>query len=252
MLIFLDLETTGLEAKDKIVSIGLIAVGAQEITTKYDLVYEGKKISPKASSINHITNEMLKNKPKLQESEAYKFLCEYNLPTTTLVSHNIKYNLQMLLACGFTFLGNVIDTLRVSKHLIPECEGYSLQLLRYELKLYKSEKAQSLACAVSTSEEVLLGCAIENVLLAHHALHDAVIVKILYEYLLESATKEEMTALSFKNVLMQKFEFGKYSGRYIEEISVCDRGYLEWMLANILDLNEDLKYSIDYYLQANL
>lgn len=240
MLIFLDLETTGLEAQDKVVSIGLIAVEGENIITKYDLINEGKKISPKASSINHITNEMLKNKPKLQESEAYRFLCEYNLPTTTLVSHNSKYALQMLLACGFSFLGNVIDTLRVSKHLIPECEGYSLQLLRYELKLYKSEKAESLACGI------------ENVLLAHHALHDALMVKILYTYLLESAAKEEMIALSFKNVLMQKFEFGKYSGRYIEEIVMCDRGYLEWMLANILDLNEDLKYSIDYYLQANL
>ena len=47
---------------------------------------------------------------------------------------------------------------------------------------------------------------------------------------------------------MQKFEFGKYSGRYIEEISMCDRGYLEWMLGNIMDLDEDLRYSIEYNL----
>ncbi len=237
MLIFLDLETTGLEAADKIVSLGLIAVNGEKITTKYDLANEGKKISPKASSINHITNEMIKSKSKLHESEAYKFLCEYNLPTTTLVAHNIKFDLQMLLACGFSFNGELIDTLRVSKHLIAECEGYSLQLLRYELKLYKSEKAESLACGIAEK------------LHAHNALHDALMVKILYEYLLESATKEEMIALSFKNVLMQKFEFGKYSGRYIEEISMCDRGYLDWMLANILDLNDDLRYSMDYYLQ---
>jgi len=51
---------------------------------------------------------------------------------------------------------------------------------------------------------------------------------------------------------MQKFNFGKYEGRYIEEISICDRGYLEWMLMNILDLDEDLRYSINYYLEENL
>lgn len=240
MLIFLDLETTGLERADKIVSIGLIAVDGEKITTKYDLINEGKKISPKASSIHHITNEMIKSKPKLHESEAYKYLCENNLSTTTLVAHNIKFDLQMLLACGFNFHGEIIDSLRVSKHLIPECEGYSLQLLRYELKLYMSEKSEALACGITDE------------LLAHNALHDALMVKILFNYLLESATKEEMIALSFKNVLMQKFEFGKYSGRYIEEISMCDRGYLEWMLANILDLNDDLRYSIDYYLQGSL
>ena len=31
---------------------------------------------------------------------------------------------------------------------------------------------------------------------------------------------------------------------------MCDRGYLEWMLAQIVDLDDDLRYSIDYYLQG--
>jgi DNA polymerase-3 subunit epsilon/exodeoxyribonuclease X len=240
MLIFLDLESTGLEAEDKIVSIGLIALDEGKIITKYELVNEGKKISPKASSIHHITNEMIQSKPTLHESEAYKFLCRYNLPTTTLVAHNIKFDLKMLLACGFSFEGQMIDTLRVAKHLVQECEAYSLSFLRYELKLYRSEKEEGLACGI------------HGELLAHNALHDALMAKILYKYLLQSATKEEMIELSFKNVLMQKFEFGKYSGRYIEEIAMYERGYLEWMLENILDLNEDLRYSINYYLQGSL
>ena len=61
MLIFIDLETTGLESEDKIISIGLVAMEGDEITTLYNIVNEGKKIPPKASSIHHITNEMLKN-----------------------------------------------------------------------------------------------------------------------------------------------------------------------------------------------
>jgi len=51
-------------------------------------------------------------------------------------------------------------------------------------------------------------------------------------------------------VLIQKLDFGKYSGRYIEEITMCDRGYLEWMLSNIADLDEDLRYSIERYLSS--
>ncbi|MCK4875125.1 MAG: 3'-5' exonuclease, partial [Sulfurimonas sp.] len=73
----------------------------------------------------------------------------------------------------------------------------------------------------------------------------------LYKYLLEIKSHDELVELSFKNVLIQKFEFGKYSGRYIEEISMLDRGYLEWMLGNIIDLDEDLRYSVEYYLQGN-
>lgn len=230
MLIFIDLETTGLEKEDKIVSIGLVAVLGEETFQMYDMVNEGKKIPPKASSIHHITNEMLKGKPKVSESNAYKFLQANNFETTTLVAHNIKFDIEKLLACGFHFLGKMIDTLRVTKHLIPECDGFSLQHLRYELKLYKKEK---------------------EALCAHHALGDAFVVKTLFDYLLEIAAIEKMYELSFKNVLIQKFKFGKYVGRYIEEIVMHDRGYLEWMLANIMDLDEDLRYSINYYLQGN-
>jgi DNA polymerase-3 subunit epsilon/exodeoxyribonuclease X len=105
-----------------------------------------------------------------------------------------------------------------------------LQVLRYELKLYKKE---------------------DKDIVSHHALGDAKIVKLLYEYLLEMVSLEEMQSLSFKKVLLQKLEFGKYAGRYIEEIVSQERGYLEWMLHNIVDLDEDLRYSISYYLEGN-
>ncbi len=229
MLIFLDVETTGLEVKDKICSIAVIGIENNETTTLYDLVNEGKKIPSLASSINHITNEMIKEKPKLESTQAYQFLLKHNKSSTTIVGHNVKFDLEMLRRSGFTFVGEVIDTLRVTKHLIAECEKFSLQFLRYELKLYRQEKEK-----------------VE----AHHSLGDAIVVKNLYEYLLDMGTKDLLLELSFKKVLMSKFGFGKYTGRYIEEISMCDRGYLEWMLSNIVDLDEDLRYSISYYLNG--
>ena len=90
----------------------------------------------------------------------------------------------------------------------------------------------------------------ENII-AHNAMSDAIVVKLLYEYLLDMTTQEEMYNLSFKNVLLEKLQFGKYSGKYIEEICTNDRGYLEWMLNSISDLDEDLRYSIVYYLEGN-
>jgi len=227
MLIFIDTETTGLEEKDRVCSIAIMGIEDSTCKSIYELVNDAKKIQSLASSINHITNEMLKNKPKLIDSQAYKYLQLHNKKSTILIGHNIKFDLKMLRKSGFEFVGEVIDTLRVTKHLIPECEQFSLQFLRYELKLYKKEKIK---------------------LEAHNALGDVEVVKNLYEYLLDIGTKELFIELSSKKVLITKFEFGKYSGRYIEEILMSDRGYIEWMLHNITDMDEDLRYSIEFYM----
>lgn len=239
MLIFLDLETTGLDIGDKICSIGIIGVLKGETVSIYELVNEGKKISAKASSINHITNEMLKDKPPLKESRAWKFLHEHNQEDATIIAHNINFDLNMLESAGFTWHGKTVDTLRVTKHLIPECEGFSLQFLRYELRLYKQEQKEALKYALH-----------ERDLMPHNSLSDALHVKLLYDCLAQIKEHDMLVELSQKNVLMQKFDFGKYSGRYIEEISMCDRGYLEWMLLNIVDLDEDLKYTLKRYLHG--
>ena len=227
VLIFLDLETTGLDLEDKVCSIGLITFEDGEVNSLYKLVTEGKKIPSKASSIHHITNEMIRDKPSLVDTQIYKLLCENNFEETTIVGHNVNFDIQKLKAVGFEFKGSLIDTLRVSRHLISECESYALQFLRYELKLYKNELTP---------------------LSSHHALDDAYVIKSLFEYLLDLTTQEKMCELSFKNVLIEKFGFGKYRGRYIEEIALYERGYLEWMLSQV-DLDEDLAYSLNYYLQ---
>jgi DNA polymerase-3 subunit epsilon/exodeoxyribonuclease X len=239
MLIFLDLETTGLEEDAKICSVGLIGVETDgTLHAMYELLNEGKKIPPQASAIHHITNEMVRGKPKLLESEVYAFLQKHNSKTTTIVSHNAPFDLQKLMACGYEFAGETIDTLRLTRALIPECEFFSLQFLRYELKLYKQEPSECLACGM------------QDGVTPHNALGDALVTKLLYEYLLEDTCHEKMVALLEQKILLHKLPFGKYQGRTIEEIAAYDRGYLEWILSNILDLDEDLRYSIDYHLKG--
>ena len=238
MLIFIDVETTGLEREDKICSIALVVVEEKDTSYKYELVNEGKKIPPQASSIHHLTNEMIKSKPAFKESEIYKFLEKNNSEENTLIAHNVKFDLEKLSSSGFIWKGDVIDTLRVTKHLIPECDFFSLQVLRYELKLYRDED----------KEMIKLG--IKDALSAHHALSDALVVKLLFNSLEELANVDKMKELSFENVLLQKFDFGKYSGKYIEEVAMSDRGYLEWMLNSVTDLDEDLRYSVQYYLEG--
>ena len=223
MTLFLDLETTGVTSEDKICSCGLIESNTQH----YELYNENKKITSKASSIHHITNEMIADKGRFQEGKIFELLQKYNTQETTLVVHNRKFIIDMLSSHGFFFEGHIIDTKRLAKHLMPECESYSLDFLRYECKLYKQESYE-------------VGCS---------AVDDAYIVQLLYFYLLELVDEDEMKKLSFTPVLLEKFSFGKYKQRYIEEISMSDRGYLEWLLS-LDDLDEDLLYTVEYYLKA--
>ncbi|MDF1874317.1 3'-5' exonuclease [Sulfurimonas sp. SAG-AH-194-I05] len=238
MLIFLDVETTGLEVDDKICSLAIIYEEKSTFKSLYELVDEGKKIPPKASSIHHITNEMIRGEKCVLQSDIYQFLQEHNNESTIIVGHNIGFDMKKLLACGYEFKGLLLDTLRVSKHLIEGCESYALQVLRYDLKLYKYEKEEASACGIK--EEII----------AHNAIADTVVLKLLFHYLQKMKTIEDMCALSFKNVLLHKFPFGKYEGRYIEEITTYDRSYIEWMLNSISDLDEDLRYSIVHNLQG--
>ena len=240
MLIFLDLQTTGLEIEDKICSVGIIVEDEKSHRVEYELINEGKKIPPLASSIHHITNEMIKDATTFKESICYKILMEYNNIETTLVLHSAKFDLEKLSSAGLKWRGGVVDTLRVTKHLIPECELFSLQLLRYELKLYKDEPR----------ERKFLD--IKREISAHDALSNAFVTRLLFKYLLQMNDIEVMLELSYKSILLQKFEFGKYKGQYIEEIAMNDRRYLEWMLSSMTHLDEDLRYSIVYNLEGNL
>ncbi len=228
MLIFLDIKTTGYEKEDKICSLGALFFENRScVSSLYELVNEGKKIPSKASALHNITNEMIQEKPVLRESEIYKYLQIHNKAENTLIVHNADFVLPYLKDVGLKWYGKIIDTQKVLKHHIPECEFFNLEFIRYELKLYTKEEPHRQLCGIK----------------------DAFVVKLLFDYLLEELSQEMMQELSFKNVLLEKFPFGKYAGRYIEEIVESDRSYLLWMLS-LESLDDDLAYSLKYYLQG--
>jgi len=240
MVIFLDIETTGVEKTDKICSLGMVVFEEELfIESAYNIVNEGKKIPSKASSLHNITNEMIENAPLLRESEIFIFL-QKHCNEATLVVHNASFVLGTLQRAGCVWRGEVIDTRKVTQHLIPECELFTLEFLRYELKLYRDEwKIKEL-------------CGVRDVLVAHHALSDAIVIKLLFDYLRENyVDREKMSILTFENLLFEKFTFGKYSGRYIEEIAMQDRNYLLWLLS-LEDIDSDVRYSVEYYLKGAL
>ncbi len=234
MLIYLDVETTGISEKDRICAVGGISVEKDTVALCDALIHPQQKIRPDSMMIHHITNETIKGAPPFESSPASTWLHERNRRHHILVVHHSTFELQMLQKEGFVWQGELIDTLKCVRHLIPDCEQFSLQFLRYELQLYRHESALA----------DTLGIAIEP----HNALSDALHVKMLHEYLLDLADTATLLRLSGTPVLLQKFHFGKYKGRYIEEIALQDRGYLEWLLQQLDDSNDDLDYSLRYHL----
>lgn len=231
MLIFFDTETTGLEVNDRLCSIGLI----YGTDVHHELINPMKKVPPGASCIHHITNEMLQDAPAFAESISYEKLNSLNTPETILVSHNAPFDLAMLQKEGITWQGKVIDTLKCSKALMDDLDGYSLQFLRYELRLYRNEADVFKEHGVDITP--------------HHPLSDALHAKMIYEYLLDLSDDESLIEISRSHLLLTRLPFGKYAKKRIEQIALKDAAYLKWMLESLMDLDEDLRYSIEHYLR---
>jgi len=235
LYIYVDVETTGVKANDEIVSIGLI----YEDKSSYDLVLPSKKIKPKAMAVHHITNEMVKTAPPIKECDTFKLLESLNDVNNILIIHNAQLIYTMLEKTGFSFKGEIIDTQKSTKHLIPECEYFELQYLRYELKLYKEEKDLAQDYSIN--------------LFAHNALSDAIHIKLLHNYLLCEFDEKRLIESKEEQTLLFRLPFGKYRNRHIEDIARKDPKYLQWILNDMIDIDEDLRYSIEYFLnEVNL
>lgn len=230
MLVFLDTETTGLELKDRICALGLVYGD----TAAFELINPGKKIPPSASAIHHITNEMVQEAPLFAQSRCLETLVSLNRCDNVLVSHNAPFELSMLQKEGIVWEGRVIDTLKCSKSLMDDLEGYGLQFLRYELRLYRDEQR------VFETYGAILS--------PHHPLSDALHTKMVLEYLLDLSDMERLIEMSNTHLLLSRLPFGKYAKKRIEEIALKDPGYLKWMVESLTDMDEDLRYSIHYYL----
>ncbi|MBN2896975.1 MAG: 3'-5' exonuclease [Campylobacterales bacterium] len=236
MLIFLDLETTGLEHDDRICEVGVIVWDEERVECWAERIKPPRKIRPGASSKHHITNEAVADEPAFGASQSATRLRALNRSEHTLVAHHSAFDLRMLEHEGLVWQGAVVDTLRCARALIEGCERYALQFLRYELRLYRDEQALARHLGVT------LG--------AHSALSDALHVKMLYDYL--ASMRSDLAALSAQPVVIERFAFGKYKGERIEAIALQEPGYLHWMLENARDLDEDLRYSLERYVRENL
>ncbi|MBA1438302.1 MAG: 3'-5' exonuclease [Epsilonproteobacteria bacterium] len=219
MLVFLEYKTTGFEPEDTFCLVSFLVDG----NFSSEFVKSTKKIAPEVSAQHHISNLMLKNQKEFTKTSAYKLL-EGLCVEDILVVHDYELLQKLLERYQIRVQAGVIDTKRVTKHQIQEIARYDLSYLRYEL-------------ALDLQKEI-----------CYNPSKDVYVLQSLYEYLLELCDEQTMLKLSFEPVLLQKIGFGKYAKRYVEEIAIHDPQYLRWMLS-LPTLDEDMRYTIEYYLQ---
>jgi len=242
--IILDTETTGTNEEDRVIQLGYMVLGAKEIEVHNEFCSTEIPIKFGAMEVHGITPDMLEGKPECTQTQAYKYLEKLNTNENYLIIHNAPFDITMLEKEGFKTQMKVIDTLRVAKHVMPEEDAHRLQYFRYKMELYKDEKKEADALGITIK--------------AHDAIGDVLVLKLFLSKLKNVVQEkfpvenpvEKMVDLTNTPILVTTFRFGKHKGKSLEEVAREDAGYLRWMLSNMENIDEDLRYSINYFLES--
>ena len=216
----LDCEATGLDTnEDKIIEIASIEFTFDQKLAKYEsLIDPNRPIPVESQSIHHISNEMVKGKPKI--AEVLSSFLEKFFDGKILVGHNIDYDIALIHSeakrahspCNIKE-NKSIDTLRLAR-LYGESPTNSLESLRHHFNIPEEG--------------------------AHRAMSDVQVNIEVFKYLSKNfSTTEAVLERLKKPILLKSMPLGKHKGRSFREIP---KEYLQWALR--ADFDQDLLYSI--------
>lgn len=242
--ILFDTETTGNLEEDRIIQVGAIIVDKRgNIESFSEFVKAPISIKIEAMEVHNITPNMIENAPLFGQTNFAKRLNELNSDENYLIAHNLPFDFGMLAKEGFISNLKPIDTLRCAKHLYSNLPYHRLQYLRYALGLYLDEEKEANKLGV--------------VIKAHDAISDVLVMKLFVSKLVARAKELDndqnpmsvLAALTKKPVLIREFKFGKHKGKLIADVAFRDAAYLDWMMKN-MDLDDDMRYSIKYFMDG--
>lgn len=161
----IDVETTGLSlAKEKITEIAIVLHDGNKITGKFStLIKPEKKIPYRITQITGISNQMVKNEPKFYE--VAKQIIELT-EDRIIVGHNVRFDYGFIRtefkSLGYDFKRTTVDTIKLSRKLIPGQHSYSLGKLCASLGIKNRARHRALGDALATTELFELLLSIEN------------------------------------------------------------------------------------------
>jgi DNA polymerase-3 subunit epsilon len=217
--ICLDCETTGLAPEtDQIIEIAVIKFTFNQLIDSYETLVDPQlPINPESTAIHHITDEMVKGKPKIQE--IIPKVIEL-IGKDIIVGHGITNDIAFLCAAAkqHQIPCNLhshpyIDTLRLAR-LYGKSPINSLEKLRQHFNI---------------AEEG-----------AHRAMSDVIVNIEVFKYLSQPYKRtEELTHRLKSPISLKTIPLGKHKGRPFSEIPI---EYLRW--ASHQNFDQDLLFSI--------
>lgn len=146
--IIFDIETTGLDSSyDEVIEIGAIKVKNNKIVSKFNsLVKPKNEIDEYITELTGITNEMVKDAPTIEE--ILPDFMNY-IGNDILIGHNVNFDINFiydnLYRNKFDVLTNdFIDTMRISRKLLPELPHHRLIDLAKYFKIDSTNNHRSL------------------------------------------------------------------------------------------------------------
>jgi DNA polymerase III subunit epsilon len=138
MYSIIDIETTGGSAlQEKITEIAVYLHDGDKITDEFiSLVNPERNIPYFITNLTGITNEMVENAPRF--FEIAKKIIEMT-EGTTFVAHNARFDYSFIRqeykSLGYNFKRNILDTVTLSRKLLPGHKSYSLGNLCKDLNI---------------------------------------------------------------------------------------------------------------------
>ena len=161
----IDIETTGLSpAREKITEIAIVLHDGEKITGEFStLINPEKKIPYRITRMTGINNQMVKNEPKFYEvARQIVDLTQDRI----IVGHNVRFDYGFIRAefksLGYDFQRDTLDTVKLSRKLIPGKRSYSLGKLCASLGIENRARHRALGDALATTELFELLLSIEN------------------------------------------------------------------------------------------
>lgn len=153
MYAIIDIETTGGSARiEKVTEIAIYLHDGNQITGEFvSLVNPERNIPYFITNLTGITNEMVENAPRFYEIA--KKIVELT-EGRTFVAHNARFDYsfirQEFKALGFNYRRNLLDTVALSRKLIPGHKSYSLGNICNDLSISINGRHRAAGDALAT------------------------------------------------------------------------------------------------------
>lgn len=142
-----DTETAGLQG-------GVCDLAFIEIDNDLNIVREfeslidpERPISPEASGVHHITDEMVYDKPTMSELIGMHGN-PFDHDNLVLIGHNIQFDARMLVDV-LPQQYRTLCTLKLARNLYPDLESHKLQTIRYTFKLHAGDAHRAMGDVVT-------------------------------------------------------------------------------------------------------